>query len=228
MYRTVKQARLALNFFIVDKCEGRKPHAINTEKFVAFIVEAMDWDLRFEIIPNMKALRGMVLRDTNKKRALILVSGKNNICWKRFTAIKESCHLFLEYEENDQCDNALEMAQALVLQTKYTADFLPNDYIDGSTNDFNKTLLEQIKATISESTNIAGIDESAVRKALHEKHEAAAVVAAIEIMIPEYHREELLNKSRGLSLKALAKEFKVPALILEYRLNGWSIPINKF
>lgn len=223
MYRTVKQARLALNLFISQECGGKKPLAINTKKFIDFIAKEMQWDLCFEIIPDMQELRGMILKNTDKRKALILVSEKNNTCWKRFTSIKESCHLFLEYEKNDQCDNALEMAQALVLQTQYTADFLPNDYVDAS----GKTLFEQIKSTVSENTDINNVDNLAIRKVLHEKHEAAAVVAAIEIMIPEHHRERLLHKLKDSSLKTLAKDFKVPALILEYRLNGWSIPINK-
>jgi len=169
----------------------------------------------------MHALRGIILRDFTKKEALILVSGKNNTCWKRFTAVKEACHLFLEYEDEDVCDNALEMAQALVLQTKYTGNFLPNDYVDG----FSGTLLEQIKSTISENSD--NIDESIIKKELYERHEASAVVAAIEVMIPEYHRSDLLSKVKIHGLKELAETFKVPALILEYRLNGWGVPVNK-
>lgn len=221
MQRTVKQARLALNFFIDHKCKGRRPLAINTRQFVECIAGAMDWSLVFKSIPDMHALRGMILRDFTKREALILVSDKNNTCWKRFTAVKEACHLFLEYEDEDVCDNALEMAQALVLQTKYTGDFLPNDYVDGSSG----TLLEQIKSTISENSD--NIDQSIIKKELHEKHEVAAVVAAIEVMIPEYHRSDLLSKIEIDGLKKLAETFKVPALILEYRLNGWGVPINK-
>jgi len=223
--RTVKQARLALNYFISQKCGNQQPYAINTEKFINFIAEEMKWDLCVETIPNMDALRGLIVKDKKNSKALILVSEKNNTCWKRFTSIKESCHLFLEYEESDQCDNALEMAQALVLQTKYAAGFLPNDCIDGSTDNFEKTLPEQIKATILEDIDVA-ISEPEFKKALYEKHEAAAVVAAIEIMIPEHHRQELLDKYDEFGLRTLAEDLKVPSLILEYRLDDWAVSIG--
>lgn len=220
MYRTVRQARIVSNFFYEKEYSGKKPKAINSDKFIKFIAQAMQWNLVFRTIPDMLHLRGMILKnetDPYNKKSLILVSEKNNACWMRFTAIKESCHLFLEYEENESCDNALEMAQALVLQTRYMPDFLPDDY------NYNVTLSEQIKSTIAIDSDIVRDDKSSIRKGLYAEHEAAAIVAAIEIMIPECHKSHVIELHNSLDLNDIAKIFKVPALILEYRLNGWGI-----
>ncbi|SHA01904.1 hypothetical protein BTHERMOSOX_847 [Bathymodiolus thermophilus thioautotrophic gill symbiont] len=45
-------------------------------------------------------------------------------------------------------------------------------------------------------------------------------------MIPEHHRQELLDKYDEFGLRTLAEDLKVPSLILEYRLDDWAVSIG--
>lgn len=225
MYRTVKQARFALNFFVEHTYKNKQPKAINSQKFIQCIASETNWNVNIRKTSNMGHLRGMILKKDSTKQALILISDKNNKCWSRFTAIKESCHLFLQYENQVNCDNALEMAQALVLRTIHTPGFLPANEDEKIIT--SKALLNQINSTIVKEGYGSINLESIFRKEQYEAHESAAVVAATEIMIPTYHRKLLVNISKTNTLNNMARLFRVPELILEYRLNEWGIVANK-
>lgn len=233
-HRTVKQARSVLQYFIHEICDDKIPRAINSEKFILFVAGKTGWELEVEVISNMAALRGLLLRNDSTKEALMLVSDGNTPCWKRFTSIKESCHFFLQHDAQVDCDNALEMAQALVLHTAFMPELLPpnsncsQDHEAGEL-DFTIPLVDQIASEIS-SKHASGSSspEEALVEALskinpHGVAESAAIVAAIEIMIPEHHHVWLTKRATTSTLFEMANELKVPKLILEYRLNGWGV-----
>lgn len=230
--RTVKQARIVLQFFIKDECSGKIPKAINTEKFIEYIAKKTGWQLDCQVIPEnmMSDLRGILLRNEGSKEALMLISEENSHCWKRFTSIKECCHLFLEHDAQVNCDNALEMAQALVLHTSFMPELLPpngNASREQSVIDFSIPLEELLKNVAEGDSGFTAesneMEAILAKRNPHGVAETSAIVAAIEIMIPENHRSLLAEKAKKSTLHEIASEWKVPRLILEYRLDGWGI-----
>lgn len=232
MYRIAKQGRLALAHYIRDVVEGRAIKAINTLRFSNYIAMQTGYKLEVVNTPNLKALRGILLRKSSDSALILISDGENNsFCWQRFTLVKEVCHLFLQHETNVRSDNALEMAQSLMKHVMVMPDFLPK--INGEKEDFSGSQLEAslrddlktiMKSEEPKDSIEANFESYLARINPHGAEESSAVVAAIEIMIPPINHDWLregINEGQGLY--QLANDLKVPKVILEHRLNEWGL-----
>lgn len=224
--RIQKQARAAYNYFEKDILKGEIPKAINAVKFANYIARQQGYELKVVTVDIGNALRGMILtkENTTPKEALVFISNStgNNICWKRFTLVKEICHLFLEHEKSIKNDCALETAEALAHQSKFLPNFLPS-------NGLGDQIREIVKKIIEEKTQILIGDDDPLECLMDFTNpigaaETGAVVAAIEIMIPARNREWIgTQMSNGMNISTLAEQLKVPKLMLEHRLKEWFI-----
>lgn len=204
MDRIVKQARSAINEYIRNKCDNKPYHTLDDLDFAKFIADSNDLKLNVKFGSGMPALRGLILLSKKEKNATVLLSNDNNNCWKRFTLIKEICHLFLEHEHNIDNDDALKMAESLMLHVAFLPNFLPTCHTD---------IKDEYK-NFEDVLNPLGAEET------------SAVVAAIEILIPVDTKAWIADWiEEGCHLNDISLKLKVPNLILEHRLKEWCLPV---
>jgi len=212
MDRVVKQARSAINEYIRVKLNNIPYQTLNTEDFSKFIAESNKLSLKIEYGGSMPALRGLILLNNDKSNSLVLLSDENNNCWKRFTLVKEICHIFLEHEHKIENDNALKMAEALMFHVAFLPNFLPT----GDTSNLSKEAekdYETFEALLGK-INPLGAEET------------SAVVAAIEILIPAICKDWISKWiEQGCHLNDISSKLKVPNLILEHRLKDWGLKV---
>lgn len=224
--RIQRQAREVYNHFERDILKGKIPKAINALKFANYIAKQQGYELKVVTVDIGNALRGMILtkESTIPKEALVFMSNStsNNICWKRFTLVKEICHLFLEHEKDIKNDCALETAEALSQQSKFLPNFLP-------TNGKGDEIREIIKKIIEKKSKTSIGDDDPFECLMDLTNpigaaETGAVVAAIEVMIPLRNKEWIVAQmNNGMDISTLAEQLKVPKLMLEHRLKEWFI-----
>ncbi len=229
MKRVEKQARDIFNGFQSEVLDNKTPLAINTVKLANYIADKTGYTLEIVTLNMDQYLRGIIVRNTksNPKNAIIMISEANNECWARFTVVKEVCHLFLEYEKNVECDNALMMAQSLMKHVEMTPNFLPSiSKCTTKQSEIEKLLKKLLNDQLGYSSDNPLEDLIALQNPIGAE-ESAAVVAAIELMIPVINQEWITEQIKSeISLDHLSMQLKVPKLILEYRLNQWFVEYN--
>ena len=195
-----EKAKDALNKYVHNKLNREYIFSVSADDFSNFIAKEHGYNLTIEIALGMDSLRGLVMAK-NDKEVVVLLSKNNNRCWKRFTVVKEICHFFLVDNAIIKNTDTLEMSDSLMTHMAFMPNFLPKE-------SFNK--IENILAKI----NPLGADE------------AAAVIAAIEIMIPEINKDWISDRiDRGYALGQISAQLMVPNLVLEHRLKEWGLNI---
>ncbi|MFK5975572.1 MAG: hypothetical protein QM493_03585 [Sulfurovum sp.] len=206
-----KQARTVFNDFRHKILQDKHPKAINTEQFIDFMAQETGYTINVFEVPMEDAFRGIVFKKTKEKEALILISDKNNLCWKRFTVIKELCHVFLSEDYYIESSDMDKIITAIMNHVRYVPKLLPKSSHMSHIDDFEKEFERYLR-----TNNPIGASEE------------DAVTATIEILIPTIQKnwieEDIKN---GISLYDIANQLKVPKVMLENRLNQWFIEIPK-
>lgn len=193
--------RNALDRYVKNKLKREYCYVTSTDDFSTYIANEYGFDLTIEKVGDVTALRGIVLAKKEEKKVVVLLSKNNNRCWSRFTLIKEICHFFLVDKTNIAKTNISEVAESLMTHVAYIPNFLP------------KESTEKIEELLN-LVNPLGAEE------------AAAILAAIEIMIPEVNKTMIKDRiNRGYKLSEISSILVVPNLILEHRLQEWGFEI---
>lgn len=151
MENVIKQAREMRAFFL-EESPGRIPLTVNVGKLQRIISERTGVKIICEQSPKMIELRGMMVRLENGD-ALVLISDRNNECWKRFTIIKEISHLFLTPSEEDFNTDVYEQAKCLV-DIKNGDEKLLNKEVSGIIAAIELLIPEGIKSTIAHMAQV--------------------------------------------------------------------------
>ena len=213
--RTEKQARDVLNQYVARRCKNKYPKPLNVNKFIDFIAEVTKWDIVVEEFDGMEHLRGLILKNTPAKKALIIIGNnfENNDCWKRFTAIKEVSHIFLSLESQIECDDGLVMLQSILDMGRLTSNYV-----------FTESDIKVLAKAVGMELTEEDIQSAVSISNPHGVAEVSGVAAAIEILIPVCYKDQLRKDAVSMNLNQMAARIKVPAYYLEHRLNQWRIP----
>lgn len=77
---------------------SRLPVALNTDKFARYVGAETGVQIEKALSSELgEHLLGMLYRKSNSE-AVVLISDKNNECWRRFVFVKEIAHFFLDDE----------------------------------------------------------------------------------------------------------------------------------
>lgn len=101
----IKSAAQSMRLEYLNECSGAGvPVALNTNKFIRVVSEKLNITIETKVvsgskIPDLLGLMYLSRPQNGSPKATILISDHNNECWKRFIAIKEVSHLFIDQKQ---------------------------------------------------------------------------------------------------------------------------------